>query len=102
MKHFISVDDVENIPSLVKLAQEIKSDPYKFKDIGKNKTMGLIFLNPSLRTRLSTQKAAVNLGMEVMSMNFDKDGWALETEEGIIMDGNKAEHIKEGAAVIGQ
>ncbi|MDQ3394768.1 MAG: N-acetylornithine carbamoyltransferase [Bacteroidota bacterium] len=102
MKHFISVDDVENFSSLVKLAQEIKIDPYKFKDLGKNKTLGLIFLNPSLRTRLSTQKAALNLGMEVMSMNFDKDGWALETEEGIIMDGNKAEHIKEGAAVIGQ
>jgi N-succinyl-L-ornithine transcarbamylase len=102
MKHFISVDDVEDFSSLLNLAKQIKADPYQFKEAGKNKTLGLIFLNPSLRTRLSTQKAALNLGMEVMSMNFDKDGWALETEEGIIMDGNKAEHLKEGAAVIGQ
>jgi N-succinyl-L-ornithine transcarbamylase len=102
MKNFISADDVSDIYALVKLALELKTNPYSFQDLGKNKTMGLIFFNPSLRTRLSTQKAATNLGMSVMVMNFDKEGWALETEEGIIMDGNKAEHIKEGAAVIGQ
>lgn len=102
MKHFISADDVEDFSSLLKTAQAFKLNPYSHKEFGKNKTLGLIFLNPSLRTRLSTQKAASNLGMEVMSMNFDKDGWALETEEGVVMDGNKAEHLKEGAAVIGQ
>ncbi|CAN5231826.1 acetylornithine carbamoyltransferase [soil metagenome] len=102
MKNFISADDVADIDALVKLALELKSNPYAHQDLGKNKIMGLIFFNPSLRTRLSTQKAATNLGMSVMAMNFDREGWALETEEGVVMDGNKAEHMKEGAAVIGQ
>ena len=102
MKNFTSVKDVTDIYSLVKEALELKKNPYAFKNKGINKTLGLIFLNPSLRTRLSTQKAAFNLGMNVMVMNMDKEGWALETQEGVVMNGSTVEHIKEAAAVIGQ
>ena len=76
--------------------------PLAYSDLGKDKTIGLLFFNPSLRTRLSTQKAAQNLGMTTMVMNFDKEGWALEYEDGIIMDQGKSEHIKEAAQVISQ
>ncbi len=102
MKHFTGVHDVDNISALVQDAIALKKDPYAFENLGKHKTLGLIFLNPSLRTRLSTQKAAANLGMHVMVMNLDKEGWALETEDGMMMNGNKVEHIREGAAVLGQ
>ncbi len=102
MKNFTSVHDVDNVQALVQEAISIKKDPYAFENLGKHKTLGLIFLNPSLRTRLSTQKAAANLGMHTMVMNLDKEGWALETEDGMIMNGNKAEHIREAAAVLGQ
>lgn len=102
MKNFISVKDVKNVDKLVKEALELKKDPFQHKELGRNKTMGLIFLNPSLRTRLSTEKAAKNLGMDVMAMNFSKDGWGLETSSGVIMNGTAGEHIKEAAAVIGQ
>ncbi|MFN6943644.1 MAG: acetylornithine carbamoyltransferase [Cytophagaceae bacterium] len=102
MRHFTSVKDVENLPALVKEGLNFKKDPFAFSSLGRNKTIGIIFLNPSLRTRLSTQKAAQTLGMNVMVMNFDKEGWALETEDGVVMKGASAEHIKEGAAVVGQ
>jgi N-succinyl-L-ornithine transcarbamylase len=102
MKQFTAVHDVEDVVSLVKDALLLKSDPYSNQDLGKNKTLGLVFLNPSLRTRLSTQKAALNLGMNVMVMNMDKDGWALETEDGVVMNGTTVEHIREAAAVMGQ
>ncbi|TAL58599.1 MAG: N-acetylornithine carbamoyltransferase [Bacteroidetes bacterium] len=102
MKNFISVKDVENIDQLVLEALIEKKFPFANKEIGKNKTLGLIFLNPSLRTRLSTQRAAQNLGMDVMVMNLDKEGWSMETKDGVLMDGSAAEHIKEAAAVIGQ
>ena len=102
MKHFTSVQDVEDISALVQDAIALKSNPYAFENLGKHKTLGLIFLNPSLRTRLSTQKAAESLGMHVMVMNLDKEGWALETEDGMMMNGNKVEHIREAAAVLGQ
>ena len=102
MKNFISVDDVGDVPGLIHLARDCKQYPLAYKLLGKNKTLGLIFMNPSLRTRLSTQKAAMNLGMEIMVMNFTSDGWALETEDGVVMNGDKSEHIKEAAAVIGQ
>ncbi|MDP5121883.1 MAG: N-acetylornithine carbamoyltransferase [Spirosomaceae bacterium] len=102
MKHFISPADVTDIAQLVKEAAQLKANPYAFSDLGKNKTIGLLFFNSSLRTRLSTQKAATNLGMNVIVMNVDSDGWQLEMNDGVIMDGNKAEHIKEAAAVIGQ
>jgi N-succinyl-L-ornithine transcarbamylase len=102
MKNFISVKDVADIPSLVKEALELKKNPYAFKKLGENKTIGLIFLNPSLRTRISTQKAAKNLGMDTIVMNMDKEGWALETQDGVIMNHNTVEHIREAAAVMGQ
>ena len=100
MKHFFSVEDVQNLPELLKKALEIKQNPLADLHYGKNKTLGLIFFNPSLRTRMSSQKAAYNLGMNVITMNVGSDGWQLETEEGAIMNGGKAEHIKEAAMVM--
>ena len=102
MEKFLSVQDATNISELVELAKLCKYNPVKNKTVGENKTLGLIFMNLSLRTRLSTQKAAINLGMNVMIMNFTGEGWALETEEGVVMDGSNAEHIKEAAAVVGE
>lgn len=102
MKQFTSVNDVDNIQQLVQDALALKKNPYASQHLGKNKTLGLMFLNPSLRTRLSTQKAAINLGMSVMVMNMDKEGWALETQDGVIMNGSTTEHIREAAAVMGQ
>lgn len=101
MKNFLNVHDVNDINALVQEALFCKQNPKADKPLGKNKTLGLIFMNPSLRTRLSTQKAGINLGMDVMVMNFTGEGWALETNEGVIMNGDKAEHIKEAAAVVG-
>ena len=100
MKQFISVNDVDNIDALVKLGLELKANPYKYDTIGKNKTLGLIFFNPSLRTRLSSQKAALNLGMNVIVMNINGDGWNIEFEDGTVMDGNTQEHVKDAVAVI--
>lgn len=102
MKKFFSISDVPNLKEIVEQAKSIKADPYAFESLGKHKTLGLIFLNPSLRTRLSTQKAALNLGMNVMVMNMGQEGWALETQDGVIMNGSTAEHIREAAAVIGE
>jgi N-succinyl-L-ornithine transcarbamylase len=102
MKLFSSVHDVADLPGMVQEALALKKNPYSHQDLGKNKTLGLIFLNPSLRTRLSTQKAGMNLGMNVMVMNMDKEGWALETRDGVIMNGTTVEHIREAAAVMGQ
>ena len=100
MKNFFSVDDVASVPELLSEALEIKADPLKYRDLGRNKTLGLIFYNPSLRTRMSSQKAAYNLGMDVITLNVGSDGWALETKDGAIMDQGTAEHIKEAAEVI--
>ena len=102
MNQFTSVHDVQDIKQLLTDALSLKENPYCLQDLGKNKTLGLVFLNPSLRTRLSTQKAALNLGMNVMVMNMDKEGWALETQDGIVMNGSTVEHIREAAAVMGQ
>ena len=102
MNQFTSVNDVANIGQLVDDALTLKGSPYAHQHLGKNKTLGLVFLNPSLRTRLSTQKAALNLGMNVMVMNMDKEGWALETQDGVVMNGTTVEHIREAAAVMGQ
>jgi len=102
MKLFSSVNDVHNINHLVKEALELKKNPFAFQHLGKNKTIGLVFMNPSLRTRMSTQKAAMNLGMNVMVLNIDNEGWALELRDGVKMDGTTVEHIREAAAVIGQ
>jgi N-succinyl-L-ornithine transcarbamylase len=102
MKLFSSVHDVPNIKQFAADALALKANPYAFQSLGKNKTLGLVFMNPSLRTRLSTQKAALNLGMNVMVMNMDKEGWALETQDGVVMNGTTVEHIREAAAVMGQ
>jgi len=102
MNQFTSVHDVNDISQLLNDALGLKENPYSLQHLGKNKTLGLVFLNPSLRTRLSTQKAALNLGMNVMVMNMDKEGWALETQDGVVMDGTTVEHIREAAAVMGQ
>ena len=100
MKHFTTVNDIENPMALVKEAIALKSSE-KQSEIGKNKTIGILFFNSSLRTRMSTQKAAQNLGMEVMILNVNNDGWALEFEEGAVMNGKTVEHIKDAAAVMG-
>ncbi|SEK37369.1 Rossmann-fold NAD(P)-binding domain-containing protein [Parapedobacter koreensis] len=102
MKQFFSVADVADLSNIVDEALRLKSNPFAYEHLGKRKTLGLVFLNPSLRTRLSTQKAAIHLGMDVMVMNMDKDGWALETRDGIAMNGTTVEHIREAAAVMGQ
>ena len=100
MKHFLSINDVSNLDVLIKQTLDLKANPFKHQQLGKNKTMVLIFLNPSLRTRLSTQKAALNLGMNCIVLNVGTDGWNLEFEDKVIMNSDKAEHIKEAAAVI--
>ncbi|HEY9261731.1 N-acetylornithine carbamoyltransferase [Chitinophaga sp.] len=102
MKQFISTADVPSVPRLVDIALNYKKDPFRDQELGKNKTVGMIFLNPSLRTRLSTQVAAKNLGMEPIVFNIDKEGWALEMNDGVVMNGNTTEHVKEAAGVMGQ
>ena len=98
---FTTVADVSNIDALVKKALEYKADPYKDSQLGYRKRIGLLFLNPSLRTRLSTQIAARNLGMEAIVFNVDKEGWQLEFEEGAIMSGSTSEHVKDAAPILG-
>lgn len=102
MKNFISIHDVDNINALVEKAAAYKVNPFADRSLGADKKIGLLFLNPSLRTRLSTQVAAGNLGLEAIVFNVDKEGWALEFEEGAIMNGNTVEHVKDAAPVIGQ
>ncbi|WP_405566444.1 N-acetylornithine carbamoyltransferase [Polaribacter sp. Asnod6-C07] len=102
MKHYTSINDIENINSWIDEAKEIKANPLANKELGKNKTLGLLFFNSSLRTRLSTQKAALNLGMDPIVMNVSGDAWGIEFGDGTVMNGNTAEHIKEAAAVVSQ
>lgn len=102
MKNFISLNDVDNINALVEQALRYKANPFADKTKGTGKRIGLLFLNPSLRTRLSTQVAAANLGMEAIVFNVDKEGWALEFAEGAIMNGTTVEHVKDAAPVLGQ
>src|SRR5882757_5885861 len=101
MKNFISAADVTDINSLVSSALAYKANPLKDRSLGANKRVGLLFLNPSMRTRLSTQIAAQNLGAEAIVFNVDKEGWALEFEEEAIMSGNKVEHVKDAAPIMG-
>lgn len=101
MKQFTQVSDVDDVHGLIKEAIRLKAEPFR-SDIGKQKTLAMIFLNPSLRTRMSTQKAAANLGMETIVMNIDKEGWKLEFRDGSVMDGDAAEHVRDAAAVISQ
>lgn len=101
MKYFTTVNDIANVTDLINESLEVKKNPFANSDLGKNKTLGLLFFNSSLRTRLSTQKAAMNLGMRVIVMNISNEGWALECEDGAIMNGSTVEHIKDAAAVMG-
>ena len=100
--NYTSIQDIDSLSKWVKSAIKIKGNPLKNKKLGKNKTLGMLFFNPSLRTRLSTQKAALNLGMNVMVMNFTNEGWTLEFEDGAIMNQGASEHIKEAAEVVSQ
>lgn len=102
MRNFLSVHDVPDINGLIASALAYKANPLKDQGLGAGKRIGLLFLNPSLRTRLSTQVAARNLGMEPIVFNVDKEGWALEFEEGAIMSGSTVEHVKDAAPVLGQ
>ena len=102
MKQFLSVKDVSNINALVDKALAYKASPFMDKHLGGGKRIGLLFLNPSMRTRISTQVAAQNLGMESVIFNVDKEGWALEFTEGAIMNGTTVEHIKDAAPILGQ
>lgn len=102
MTNFLSLADVTDLDALIQSGRDAKANPFADQHLGKNKTIGLLFFNSSLRTRLSTQKAAQNLGMNVMTMNVGQDSWGLEMEEGVLMNGDKAEHVREAAAVIGR
>lgn len=102
MKKFISVHDAENIDALVQKALAYKANPFKDKTLGYQKRIGCLFLNPSMRTRLSTQIAAQNLGMEAIVFNVGSEGWALEFEEEAIMSGNSVEHVKDAAPIFGK
>jgi N-succinyl-L-ornithine transcarbamylase len=102
MKNFISVNDVSSIDDLVQKALSYKADPLKHIASGKNRRIGLLFLNPSMRTRLSTQIAAQNLGMEAIVFNITQEGWALEFEDEAIMSGSTVEHVKDAAPVMGK
>jgi N-succinyl-L-ornithine transcarbamylase len=102
MKNFVSVHDVKNIDALVKIALAYKTNPFVDKTLGANKRIGCLFLNPSMRTRLSTQIAAQNLGMEAIVFNVGQEGWALEFEDEAIMSGTTVEHVKDAAPVFGK
>lgn len=102
MKHYLSIKDIDALPKWVEEARSLKANPRAHKNLGEGKTICLLFFNNSLRTRLSTQKAAMNLGMEVMVMNFGSEGWQLEFEDDVVMDQGKSEHIKEAAKVVSQ
>jgi len=102
MKHYFSIQDIDSLGDWVDEAIRLKSNPLSNKALGNDKTIVLLFFNPSLRTRLSTQKAAMNLGMNVMVMNFSGEGWSLEYEDGTVMDQGNSEHVKEAAQVVSQ
>lgn len=102
MMHFTSVQDVPDLQQLVDAALAYKADPYKDENLGKRKRIGMLFLNPSMRTRLSTQVAAQQLGMEAVVFNVGSEGWALEFEEEAIMSGTTVEHVKDAAPIMGK
>lgn len=101
MRHFTKVQDIGDVKQAVKEALEIKKDRFRYTELGRNKTLMMIFFNSSLRTRLSTQKAAMNLGMNTMVLDINQGAWKLETERGAVMDGDKAEHLLEAIPVMG-
>jgi N-succinyl-L-ornithine transcarbamylase len=102
MKHFLSVNDVSNIQRLIASALEYKANPFKDEKLGQHKRLGMLFLNPSMRTRISTQIAAKNLGMDAIVFNVGQDGWSLEFEDDVIMNGTTVEHVKDAAPVLGK
>ncbi len=102
MKQYLNLDDIQDIDQLVAEAISLKKEPWQFEHLGKRKTLGMLFFNPSLRTRLSTQRAATLLGMNVMIVNFTGEAWTIEFGDGAIMNGGSSEHIKEAAAVVSQ
>lgn len=102
MNHFLSVNDAANLKALVGKALDYKANPTKDKALGSGKTMGMLFLNPSMRTRLSTQLAAKNLGMDAIVFNVGQEGWALEFEDEAIMSGTTVEHVKDAAPILGK
>ena len=101
MRHFTSVKEIGDLKTAIQEAFEIKANRYKYSHLGKNKTLMMVFFNSSLRTRLSTQKAALNLGMNVIVLDINQGAWNLETERGVIMDGDKPEHLLEAIPVMG-
>ena len=101
MNKFLNVSDIGNLNAAIQEALEIKKDRFKFVELGRNKTLLMVFFNSSLRTRLSTQKAALNLGMNVIVLDVNQGAWKLETERGVIMDGDKSEHLLEAIPVMG-
>ena len=102
MNDFITLSDLPDFKHTLDLAMDLKKNPHKHNSLGKGKTLGLLFFNPSLRTRLSTQRAAQNLGLSTMVMNFSQESWALEFEDGTKMSGIRSEHVREAAAVISE
>ena len=102
MKHYLNLDAIPDLKSAIDEVIDLKKNPYAAQDLGRQKTLGMLFFNPSLRTRLSTQKAAQHLGLKTMIMNFSNEAWTLEFEDGTKMNGLRSEHIKEAAAVVSQ
>ncbi len=100
MEKFTSIKDIKNLDEIIQQACDIKINPHADAALGKNKTLGLIFMNPSFRTRLSTQKAAMNLGMNVIVLNISQEGWKLEMQDGAVMNGETVEHVKDAAAIL--
>ena len=100
MKSFFHVQDIGDLKLALEEARQVKATPYAWKHLGENKTIMLVFFNSSLRTRLSSQKAALNLGMSPIVLNIGQDSWQLETELGVIMDGGKSEHLREAIPVM--
>ena len=101
MKSFLNVSDIGDLHRALDEALEVKANPFKWQHLGRNKTIILVFFNNSLRTRLSSQKAALNLGMNPIVLNVNGDSWNLETQMGVVMDGGKSEHLREAIPVIG-
>lgn len=101
MNRFLNVSDIGDLGTALDEAREVKQDRYKYVDLGRNKTLLMVFFNSSLRTRLSTQKAALNLGMNVIVLDVNQGAWKLETERGVVMDGDKSEHLLEAIPVMG-
>ncbi len=101
MRQFLNVSDIGDLNAALDEAKQVKATPFAWQELGRNKTIILIFFNSSLRTRLSSQKAAMNLGMNAIVLNVNGDSWKLETEMGVVMDGDKPEHLREAIPVIG-